>query len=224
MSLQDIEQLVGKIDKAIKIIQNLKAENRKSGENAGILQSRIDALEDENNKLKSEITSKENEISKTNLLHEKLENKIKEILKYLPDDDALENDIIIEKEKKKEKREEEEIIEFVESDNLAVKKSLFSNYKKIDENLSVKDSESSTIENHNEEESDDDFNIIDDINLIEDNGDDEVLDENIAVENKAPEANQSDNSSKHLIEDSKDDIEFYFDTDDSDSELPKGIL
>jgi hypothetical protein len=31
-------------------------------------------------------------------------------------------------------------------------------------------------------------------------------------------------SSKHLIEDSKDDIEFYFDTDDSDSELPKGIL
>lgn len=91
MEIEKIEVLVEKIDQAIKIIQQLKNDNKHFVKEIEDYKKEITKLNAENSKLKEENTSQKNEIKKTNELHQKLEDKIQQILQYLPDEEENEN-------------------------------------------------------------------------------------------------------------------------------------
>jgi hypothetical protein len=83
MDVQKLELLLKKINQAIKTIQILKDKDKQNT-------LEIKLLKEENTVLKTENDSLKMEIQKNNLIHNELENKITEILKYLPEDDETE--------------------------------------------------------------------------------------------------------------------------------------
>ncbi len=87
MSLEKIEQLVERINHAIKTIQVLKDEKTRLVQEANMLRGQIEKLKADNSRLnaeKNELLSDKNESLK---LHRILEEKIEEILDSLPEDD-----------------------------------------------------------------------------------------------------------------------------------------
>ena len=250
MSLQDIELLVGKIDQAINIIKNLKDDNKKLSEKYNIINSKLQLLEKENADLKNSLYSKENEITKTNALHEKLELKVQEILKYLPENDAVQKSDDVKQEiipaenlKNIDEPEGELIKDFVQNSVKSEKKSLFSDFNSSNDNISasvkqqtendidIMDEDIDIIE---EELGFDDKNelkkgavtltgeIIDKSETETDNITEDLDDETLLSEKNF----DSDIGNAELVSKDEKDIDFYFDVvDPSDNEdLPKGVL
>jgi hypothetical protein len=80
MDIQKLELLLKKISQAVKTIQTLK-------DNEINYKNDIDKLNNEILLLKEENLNLKKELQKNNILHNELEDKIVEILKYLPEDD-----------------------------------------------------------------------------------------------------------------------------------------
>jgi chromosome segregation ATPase len=87
MDVQKLELLLKKISQAIKIIQQLKEKEGGYLSEIKALSDEIVLLKEENLSLKNENVQMKKEIQKNNLIHNELENKITEILKFLPEEE-----------------------------------------------------------------------------------------------------------------------------------------
>src|SRR4030043_1409720 len=118
MEIEKIEILVQKIDHAINIIQGLKDANAEQNKVIVKQKKEIEKIKDDNKKLKDENKKQKDDIDKINELHQKLEDKIQQILQYLPDEEGVDikKDKIIEENDDKEKEKDEEILTQVKNE------------------------------------------------------------------------------------------------------------
>lgn len=89
MELEKIEILVQKIDRAINVIKGLKDLNAEQNKVIVKQKKEIEKIKDDNKKLKDEYKKQKEEVDKINDLHQRLEDKIQQILQYLPDEDGV---------------------------------------------------------------------------------------------------------------------------------------
>ncbi len=213
MDLEKIELLVKKIDQAIKTIKHLKSENNQKTEQIEEFQKFQKENEkslEENQKLKDENKALKNEINEITTLHEKLEDKIQEILQYLPDDnddnnvEKKEDTVVIidsqtqesKKHEKNDEKDEERLKKFVDKPNDFEKKSLFS-----DDHEQKNDEAQTTIPIAS--------NFTDEKNDIDQNNKGGV---DIKFEETL------------ISKDDENEIDFHFDNNDTNNDLPKGVL
>lgn len=227
MKLEKIELLVEKIDHAINVIQKFKDINSSQEKQIEKLSKENEKIKEENKKLKEENKKQKDEINKTNDLHQRLEDKIQQILQYLPDDDSIEvkendknlQEKSIEEDNKKNKEQENKIEEekdeyrlekLVNEPEQFEKKSLFSHEEKNDPEKSDEENElnyDTSGDKIIEEE-------VVDIDIKQNEEDEEV--------NKDFEVNFDDT----LLDEEDGNIEFDFDDNPggNNKDLPKGVL
>ncbi len=205
MSLEKIEILVKKIDLAIKTIHNLKEENSILNIQLENYKKEIEELSIENKQLKNENSSLLTEKEKTNDIYMKLENKIEEVLKYLPDEEFSEVNAI-------DIKTEEEIV----TDNIEInsgkelKSEIIEKTEKKDKLKPV--DKKQTKENLKE-------NIISDSDITEENKETEETEEDI------PELFKNDLKFEEMLIDEKEneEVDFYINKS-KNNDLPKGVL
>lgn len=199
MSLNKIELLVEKIDKAVSVINQLKSEKINFIRKIAELESKVKKLEEENLSLKKVNELKQKEIDQIDGLYEKLENKIEEILNFIEENDN-QNSVSSKEEPQKEVKDTGDKI----TENRVVLEE--SEEDRIKKFVSDDNSSSNLFEEDQEE--------LDDI-LFDSNAESEKLDS----DNKSYEAGL------FFVENEKEDINFYFDNDSKrEDQLPKGIL
>ena len=90
MELQKLELLLKRVNQAVKTIQKFKETELKYQQEIKKLTDENIKLQEENLNLKKEVNIAKQEIQNNNSLYKELEDKIVEILKYLPDDENAE--------------------------------------------------------------------------------------------------------------------------------------
>ena len=90
MDIQKLELLLRKINQAINTIKQLKEKEAQNNDMIKLLSEENSLLKEENERLKKEVQN-------NNQIHTELEDKIAEILKYLPDEDENVEDAVEEK-------------------------------------------------------------------------------------------------------------------------------
>ena len=199
MSLNKIELLVEKIDKAVSVINQLKSEKINFIRKIAELESKVKKLEEENLSLKKVNELKQKEIDQIDGLYEKLENKIEEILNFIEENDN-QNSV---SSKEEPKNEVKDTGDKITENRVVLEESEEDRIKKF---VSDDNSSSNLFEEDQEE--------LDDI-LFDSNAESEKLDS----DNKSYEAGL------FFVENEKEDINFYFDNDSKrEDQLPKGIL
>lgn len=222
MDVQKLELLIKKINQTVKIIERLKENEIKYQAKIEEFKSENMKLHEENLSLKKEIDTLKEEINKNSIMHKELEEKILEIIKYLPDDDNLENsnnsssrenenDIDLNTTKNKIDLENNSNIENDENEEVMLKN--FVSNKTPSEN--------SLFASNSEEIKTDENKVIENIVTVQQ---DVVLEKN-AGDNDAYELKFGDMLFDNNEEDK--DIEFNFDNTSqeiNDDELPRGVL
>jgi hypothetical protein len=226
MDLQKIELLIKKINQAIKTIQKLKEAEVKYQEEIKRLTNQNQKIMEENLLLNERVGKFEEELQNNNILHKDLENKIVEILKFLPDEDTditanitiqeenkTQDNVIVEKSGDSKPESEEEMLKnFVQNQNQDEESSLF-----YSDDSGKPPLEEEIIETLPEK------SIFDEPNPFE------KIQEGEAAEDPAEKIKKEFEIKfeETLLDDSeKDDIDFSFEEskNSDDTDLPKGVL
>jgi len=91
MDLQKLELLIKKINLTVKTIEKFKENEQKYLEEIKKISNENKRLVEENSSLKNEINLLKEDVNKNTILHKELEDKIIEIIKYLPDEEVFDN-------------------------------------------------------------------------------------------------------------------------------------
>lgn len=240
MDIQKIELLIKKVNQVIKLIQKLKDNEKMYVEEISLLKENNLKLQKEIVNLKFEKEKLLQELNKNENYYKELEEKIIEILKYLPEEKPDEQDKEIIKnntvDNKKDNNKENEVknkneIEINEEEIL--KKFIESDAKNIDKFL-FGSKDNSNIENLDKTKKDTKSEA-DEISIFDNKKDFQIENkDNNNEKDKKGKIEFEDNFENNLIDDiEKDEINFgYFDSSsdnrnyekkNQEEELPKGV-
>lgn len=231
MKLEKIELLVNKIDHAINIIQKLKDINTSQEKQIEKLNKENEKIKEENKKLKEENLKQKEEIDQTNDLHQRLEEKIQQILQYLPEEDNNEiegnnykDKSSQQKDKEKEKKKEtNKNKEKIEEDKTKVNKE--KKYEEKDEERLEKlvnepeQFEKKSLFTHDEENNEE-------IELNEDISEQGLIEEEVVDVDIKQNEESNVNFDDTLLDEDDSNIEFDFEDEsgNDNKDLPKGVL
>lgn len=237
MDLQKLELLVKKINHTVKLIEKFKENEKKLVSEIKKLTEENIKLQEENLNLKKEVNSLKEDVNKNSVMRKDLEEKILEIIRYLPEDDEYDeeeksvniqeqevNDIEPPVSIVEDENEEEALKKFV-TDDTPSEKSLF---KKEESQLVDFQKNEEINETEGEEKSEE---ILEATKETPDSDTDtnEILEKNNVEENK--DGYELKFGSMLFDEEGESDKEINFNfeekgsnSESSDDELPKGVL
>ncbi|HPO49054.1 MAG TPA: hypothetical protein PLO89_01910 [Spirochaetota bacterium] len=237
MDLQKLELLVKKINHTVKLIEKFKENEKKLVLEIKKLTEENIKLQEENLNLKKEVNSLKEDVNKNSVMRKELEEKILEIIRYLPEDEEDEEEqktVNIQDEEVKDienplsivedENEEEALKKFV-TDDTPPEKSLF----KKDESQSVDSQKIEEINKTEGEEKSEEILEVAKEAVDSDTDTNEILEKNNVEGNNDGYELKFGSMLFDEEEESDKEINFNFEekgnnSESSDEDLPKGVL
>jgi hypothetical protein len=225
MDLQKIELLIKKINQAIKTIQKLKEAEVKYQEEIKRLTNENQKIKDENLVLKEQVIKFEEELQSNNILHKDLENKIVEILKFLPDEEADIPNIIPSSEESETggKIIEKKISDSKPESEEEMLKTFVQNQNHDEDGLFHTDGEDEPVLEETKNEEQENKSIFDEPNPFDNKAEEQITEDPAEKIKREFELKFEETL---LDNNEKDEIDFSFEEskNNNDIDLPKGVL